>query len=275
MDNNPPIMLTPADFTDTGQWRLIIYISHSGMRAFLIHISDKSHPIVRLLATNWPADDPASLLNNIESAIYDNPRLLDDYATDVIIETSQVCFVPNNFILSVEDAESIVFSSLFPGEAKEILSDTTDDVTALFSMTRGLDGFIARTMPGARLRSHLAVLIENFRKITTADSPAVYADIRDSELDLILFKGKDLISASVQKWHSPEDIAYRIFNMLNAYSINPVLTKVFLSGLQKPVDALRETVSGYFSDLQPTPLPANPGGDDPLPPAALLLAFRK
>ncbi|MDE5843343.1 MAG: DUF3822 family protein, partial [Muribaculaceae bacterium] len=263
MDNNPPIMLSAADFTDTGQWRLIIYISHSGMRAFLIHISDKSRPILRLLAINWHADDPASLLSNIETAIYDNPRLLDDYATDIIIETSQVCFVPNNYLFDTEDAESEIFTALFPGEAKEILADPLSDVTALYSMTHGLDGFFARTIPGARIRSHLAVMIENFRKSTTADSPAVYADIRNSEVDLILLRGKELLSASVQRWHTPEDIAYRIFNMLNAYSINPEVTKIYLSGLQKPIDYLMETISNYCAQLLPTPLPANPGGEDP------------
>lgn len=275
MEQNPQIILTPADFTDTGQWRLIIYISHSGMRAFLMHLTDKSRPILKLVSTNWRAEDPISLLNHIESAIYDNPALLDDYATDIILETPQVCFVPQQYIFDVDKAETDIFAALFPGESKEILTDSFGKLTVLFSMVRGLDGFFSRTIPGARIRSHLAVMVENFSSNASADAPAIYADIRDNEMDLILLEGKNLLSASVQYWQAPEDIAYRIFNLLNAYKINPALTKINLSGNQKQINFISPLITKFCGEICQTPLPVNPGGNDPLPTAALLLAFKK
>lgn len=267
-------MMSPADLTDTGQWRLIIYISENGMCAFLKHLYDMGRPIMKLLSTSWTSHDPASLLSNIESAVYDSPTLLDDYATDIIIETPKVCFVPNSYLYSVDDAESDIYTALFPGAANEVLSDQMNDCTALFSLVRGIDGFFARTIPGARVRSHLAVLVENFSKIASADSPCVFADIRDSRLDLILFKGKKLFSASVQSWNSPEDIAYRIFNMLNAYDVNPALAKIYLSGSTKPIENLIPVMARYCDDVGRTPIPYDYGSDDPMPLAALLLTLR-
>ena len=73
-----PIILTPADFADTGQWRLLINIADEGMCAFLRHISDREKPIVEMFRTNWTSSDPASLLKNIDNAVYDHPGLLDD-----------------------------------------------------------------------------------------------------------------------------------------------------------------------------------------------------
>lgn len=272
-DFNSRMVISPADFADTGQWRLIIYISLKGMKAFLKHITDKSRPIVEMLSATWPESDPASLLRNIENTVYDHPGLLDDYATEIILETPRVCFAPNVILDNAEDSEEEIFSTLFPGDDQEILTDRLSDCTALFTLTRGVEGFISRTIPGARIRSHLAVIAERFRRQSDVE-PRIYADIREEEADIVAFQGDILLSASVQKWRAPEDIVYRIINLITAYGKKPNDVKVFLSGADEIIEGLTDSLGGFCKDVTMTPLPISLSEGNSLPLAAMLQAFR-
>lgn len=272
-DYSSKILITPADFADTGQWRLIIYISRKGMQAFLKHISDKSRPMAQMLSLSWPETEGARLLSNIENAVYDHPGLLDDYATEIILETQQIAFAPNEIIDDEEDSESTIFSALFPGEDAEILSDRLSDITALFTLTRGLDSFISRTMAGSRIRSHLAVITERFRNRKSGE-PRIYIDIREGEIDIIAFNDENLLSASVQNWRTPEDIAYRILNLLRAYGLQAANTTVYLSGISSAFQPLTEILSNFRITSANTLLPATLSEGSSLPLAVMLQAFR-
>lgn len=272
-DNNPQVILAPMDLADTGQWRLIIYLSRFGMRAFMKHLSDKSRQIIEILSTEWSSDDSSMLLKNIENAVYDHPGLLDDYATEIILETPQTCFAPNEITDEEEDAEQTIFESLFPGAEREVLSDRLNSSTALFSLARGLDGFITRTIPGARVRSHLAVIVDRFQR-SNADGVRIYIDIRhNNEVDIIAFRANDLISACTQQWHSFEDIAFRIFNLLNAYHIDAAQARINLSGIPEERKKLRDFLRKYCGEVEQTTLPAN-SNTSGMPLAALLQAYR-
>lgn len=266
MEYNPQVILSPADFADTGQWRLIIYITPSSIRGMLKHVSDPSRPLVELLNVNWPDTDPANLLQNIENAIYDHPALLDDYATEIILRSSAVCFAPNSVIDENDDSEARIFTTLFPGKDQEILSDRLQYMTALFSMARGIDGFVSRTIPGARIRSHLAVLVEYFAVKHSQSSINLFLDIRENEADVILLKNGGLLSASVQLWKTPEDLTYRIFNLLNAYSVSHKDVKINLSGLRDVRISLTDILRRLGCEVSALPLPSNPSAAElPLP----------
>ncbi len=273
-DFNPTEALSASDFADTGQWRLIIYISLRGMSAYLKHTSDKSCPIARMLSVTWQDADPAALLKNIENTVYDHPALLNDYATEIILETPHTTFVPNEIIDEEEDSESIVYSALFPGGDPEIISDRLTDCTALFSLTRGIDGFISRTMPGSRIRSHLAVFAERMSR-RSAPGVRVYLDIRQGEADILAFEDSTLLSASVQKWRTPEDIAYRVLNLLHAYSISPKDANIYIAGPEDKRETLTSILGNFNSEISPMLLPLNPGKEIKMPLAALLQAFRE
>lgn len=272
-DYNSRLVLTPADFADTGQWRLIIYISHVGMRAFLKHISDKSRPMAEMFSIGWKDADSATLLNNIENVVYDHPGLLDDYATDIIIRTSKVCFVPNNFLDEDSVSEEDIFTSLFPGEGQEVIADRLRDCTALFTLVRGLDGFFSRTIPGARIRSHLAVLTEHFRRHKSA-GPRIYLDIREGKTDILAFKDENLLSASVQRWKKTEDIAYRIFNLINTYGLKPLEATIYMTGPYEIKNSVTELIRPYCREVTSTPLPVNLPDEMQLPLPVVLQAFR-
>lgn len=199
-----------VDFTDTGLWRLIIYISASGMRAYLRHISDASQPVVSLFTEEW-GEDESLLLSRIESAVYDHPRLLEDYATDIIIETSRHTWVPDE-ILDTDGVEEEIFSTLFPSASVEVMSEHCGNQTALFSLVSGLSAFVGRTLPGSRIRSHIGTMADHFNRIYS-DSPSIFVDIRERECDLVAFQSGKVTGSATQKYSQPSDIVYRIMHL--------------------------------------------------------------
>lgn len=262
---------TPAqavDFTDTGVWRLIIYISCRGMTALLKHTEDPAQPLVRLFSTSWD-DDGAPLLQKIESAIYDHPRVLEDYATDIIVETPRLTWMPDE-LLDLEDAESTVFYSIFPTVNGEFLSEQSAGITALYSLCDGLGAFISRTIPGARVRPHISILVDRLRRLS-AETPVVYVDVRDGEADLIAFDGKQLLSTVTHKWQAPADVAYRIFQLADALGLSAESLIVSLSGQADVVEELKEFLSEHCRKVTKTAIPAAEATDMPL--AAAILAF--
>lgn len=270
-DNGQTIIMSPADFADTGQWRLLIYISSRGMQACLKHISDKTRPIVMLFKTEWDECESAALLAKIENAVYDHPALLDDYATEIILETPLVTWMPSAMLEEVDGMESTVFQSIFPRSDAEICTDRVEDMTALFMLADGLDGFISRTIPGARIRSHLAVLAEKFLT-QNSDCRRLYIDIRQSECDILGFDGRSLLCATTHGYRTVEDIAYRVFHLLNAFGIPPEDVKINVSGMQPLKSELISLLRQYCGYVVITTLPGAVSSGE-LPLAAALQAF--
>lgn len=264
------IILTPADFADTGQWRLIIHISRTGMSAFLRHISDNTKPIVEMFRKQWEITEGADLLNHIENCVYDHPGLLDDYSTDIIIETPITTFVPSDIIDGEENIEEDIFSALYPGNNRELMTDRIGDVTVLFSLCDGLDGFLSRTIPGARVRNDLAILVENFMH-RHSEEPRVYVDIHPGVVNIFGFNHSGLLAASTRAWEHEDDIAYMIFQILQTYSIPPEQTQVYLSGLTDTRTSLTEKLRRYCCYVVKTTLPEITEKYN-LPPAIAILA---
>lgn len=261
---------TPArtvDFTDTGLWRLIIYISQAGMSALLRHVEDASQPLVSLFSTSWDQDE-SLLLPKIESAVYDNPRLLEDYATEIIVETKQLTWIPTD-IVEENEVEDVVFGTLFPTATDSPMTDTAGRMTALFSLTNGLQSFISRTLPGARVRSHLAVLVNHFGKLS-GDNPHIFVDIRADEADMILFNRKSMLMAVTHQWHSVSDIGYRAAQLASAYGITPRDVTVTISGLHSVAEPLKEIMvkAGMHANDSDLPDPEQTG----IPTAAVIAA---
>ncbi|MDE6218390.1 MAG: DUF3822 family protein [Muribaculaceae bacterium] len=223
-----------ADLADTGQWRLIALISEEGMTACLRHSRAQAAPPAILFSNHWQ-DNGNNLLQKIENTVYDNPRLLDDYATEVIIQTPKALFVPS-LLLDEIGIEEDLLGSVYPAEAEDIFTDNAhgmaseDKESCIYTLTPGLPAFLQRTLPGARISCHLSVLIEKFRH-HTSEHTRIYADIRQKGADILAFNGKNLLSASVQPWESTADIAYRILLLMKSYNLGAENVEIRLSGL--------------------------------------------
>lgn len=223
--------LTAADFADTGQWRLILKIYMSGMVA---HLENTLHPDIEpqlLFSSGWEAD-AANQLRNIENAVYDHPRVLDDFSAKIIIFDRRCVFIPTEIAEDGEGPEETIYTSLYESNPEDVITDTDGDVTVAYSPAPGLKGFLSRTFPGARIECNLMEQLRKYRK--EGEGKRLYVTVREDEADFILIDGRNLISASTHGWTAGGDIVYHGFNILDVYGVSAKEVICHLSGDKIP-----------------------------------------
>ena len=233
---------------DTADWRLIIHISHTGVSAYLKNEEDPMEPLITLFTENWSRED-SGLLHRIETAVYDHPQLLDDFSTEIIINTEKSIWVPRKEIereASSEDAyrdETDLFNLVYKASEEDIFIDEQGDRTCLYTLVPGLLPFIRRTLAGARTWCQQTLAVRRFGE-QVSDMPRFYVDIREGEADYYGFDGKKLLFAVTHPWREMMDIAYRVFNMLDIWKLDKANTQVMLSGNRD----VRNTLMGFLRE---------------------------
>ena len=226
--------LTAADFADTGQWRLLIKIGVTGLDAYL---ENTLHPEIEpqsLCSAQWDLNKDM-LQKNIEEAVYSNPRLLDDFATKIILYDPRTLFIPTEIAEEAPGAEEDLYRKVYSAEPQDITTDYDKDLTAAWSIAPGIKSFLMRTFPGARITCNLMECVRTLRKRN--EGLTLYAIARNGEADLIFLDGEKLVSASTHEWNHTDDIAYLAFNLLDVYGYNLSDVKINLKGISCNTDA--------------------------------------
>ena len=224
--------LTAADYADTGQWRMIINIRIDGMEVWLENTIHQGIEPQELFNVRW---DPNTedLLSEIENAVYDHPRVLEDFSTRIVLFDRKNLFFPTE-LYEEEGLEEDRYAEIFGLSAEEVMTDRDKDISAAFRMAGGLKSFLLRTFPGARITSNL---MQEVREKRNADNGLrVYLTVRRGEADFIFFENNKLISGSTHPWRQEPDIIYMLFNIIDLYGKNASLVKVIVSGMDLSPD---------------------------------------
>lgn len=224
--------LTAADYADTGQWRMIINIRIDGMEVWLENTIHQGIEPQELFNVRW---DPNTedLLSEIENAVYDHPRVLEDFSTRIVLFDRKNLFFPTE-LYEEEGLEEDHYAEIFGLSAEEVMTDRDKDISAAFRMAGGLKSFLLRTFPGARITSNL---MQGVREKRNADNGLrIYLTVRRGEADFIFFENNKLISGSTHPWRQEADIIYMLFNIIDLYGKNASLVKVIVSGMDLSPD---------------------------------------
>lgn len=245
--------LTAADFADTGQWRLLLNIGAAGLEAFLGNTVHSDLPPQPLCSVSWEKDRDA-LRKNIEDAVFGNPRLLDDFATNIIIYDDRTLFIPTEVAEQAAGKEEEVFNEIYSAEDADIMTDVDRDITAVWSLGPGVKSFLMRTFPGSRITCNLMHKVRNLRKGNKGVSLFAYADplfAGGKEADVILLDDGNLISASTHEWKDTDDIAFIAWNLMDVYGYRPEEVAVSLYGIDADSEPWKFIMSkaGSFSSV--------------------------
>lgn len=216
--------ITESQIADNGEWRLIIDLGASGLKAWLRNTSTsdgETRPVC------YVENKSESLLEFVESAVYDNPTVLGDFEADIIVTTPRYLFVPRELCEHDEDFAVKAYARVF-GKASEedLMADNLGDYICLYEAAGGLKSFISRTFPGARVASHIAALARHAAAIPAA-SGLLFTDVRDGRLDIVGMAAGQLRFASTRPVVSPDDAVYHVLNamsMLPPSAGNPLIT---------------------------------------------------
>lgn len=238
---------------DTAEWRLAIYISETGMSAYLKNIENPLEPVAILFEEQWKRDE-TTLLRNIETAVYDHPQLLDDFSTEIVVCSPRAMWIPEDMATDYEE-QSDLYNKVYKSEEADIMCDSLNGMCCLYTLAPGLPAFLRRTLSGARVSCHQSMLVNRFMG-RSCDMPRIYADIRNGEVDFVVLDDRRMLLSSTQRWHDKMDIAYHIFNLMDVYGLDPKNTQISLSGIreikQELVKTLREHVSYVMMTMMPS-----------------------
>lgn len=189
---------------DTAEWRLAVYITETGMSAYLKNTENPLEPVATLFEEQWQQDETA-LLRNIETAVYDHPQLLDDFSTEIVICSPRAMWVPEALAGDYEEQTNL-YNKVYKAEETDVLCDTVNGICCLYTLCPGLPAFLRRTLSGARVSCHLSVLARRFMS-RGSEMPRVYADIRQGEVDFVVLDDRRMLLASTSAgttgWISP------------------------------------------------------------------------
>ena len=200
-------------------------------------------------------DNPSrETLQLIQSAVYEHDEILDDCQATVIVDTDKVLFFPSDM-----DEDEIVRTAckVFGTDEEELLIENTDAETAVYFLTKGLEPFLSRTFPGARITHPLSLLKSMFASDTHNDD-RVYADIDNHSMRLLAFKGKNLRHASVHNTPAASDAVYYIFSLWNLLGFYADEGEVNVSGDRNFRQELTPMLRRHLNYVATTLLPPTP-----------------
>lgn len=255
---------------DTGQWHLTVYFSRRRAVASLKHLSELSAKRRTFFDVRWDSEGK-ELLKRIESTVYENPSVLDDYSADIVIAAADTIFVPSE--IHDESAAENCYTSVYRGaDPDDILSETDNDLTALSVGAPGLKAFLGRTFPGARISSSSMAFLRKFRNLP-GSGPRVYIHAEDRETQVIALEGRKLLCSAIHDTPTPADAFYAAMLTFRAYSLDPTVTEVSVSGDKKTVAELTGLLRDHVNYVVHTMLPIVHDSEN-LPLAAILAERR-
>lgn len=239
-----------ASLADTGQWLLVVEISYTSISAVLKNVDYNDTPTVTLFNKEWDSVEN-ELLPNIETAVYDNPRILEDFATHVIINSEKVLWIPAE-ITEDEEFDPSLFTCVYPSEEEDIFADFGDEEVCLYSMVPGLKSFIGRTLPGSRVSSHISVLKSSFEKKerelgeNETERKAIYINIHQHSADILSFSGGKMLSGAIHCWRDLSDLVYKVLLVAHAYGIKPNETEILLKCPDSSISSITDALEEFF-----------------------------
>lgn len=243
-----------ASFADTGQWKLFMEISTKGICAILQNITFAEKNKVMLLNKRW-SPERETLLREIEDAVYDTPRLLDDFDTHIIISTPKALWIPSE-LCEEEEFNDKLFTDIYPCRREDIFLDYGDSAVCAYTLTPGLNSFLNRTIPGCKTTSHLTsiktYIEKKEKKRQTEDilgDIMLYACVREGYSDIFAFNGGEFLCGATHEWKDPMDIAYKIALVGHAYHLPPCDITLNIYSNPAISDMLKSCLEKIYKDL--------------------------
>ena len=184
-----------ADFTDHKVWQLSLTIGMRGVDA--VFINRNTSECVPYLSRAWECPE-AEVLKNVEDTIYDDTLLPDGYDTSILIRPKAALLVPRE-LCDPEDTDALraALDAVDAASQKDVWCEPLDDeVAALYSTPRGLQGFLSRTYLTEDMHLVTAPMVRMGRQSSSADNgEKMWVHLSDNVIDIVAFRDGKLVHA--------------------------------------------------------------------------------
>lgn len=229
---NPNTTTPHPDISDHSRWRLRLTVGPCGVRAnFHDAVAGRLFTYMDRIWTG----DPADSLRKIEDAIYEDPVILDDYTTSILVRPVRMIFVPDSRLgadSAAEDAEALI-SQVDATEAKDVwIEPLGRGLTAIFSTPAGVRDFLARTFPTEDVHLALRPMLSHVLLRENDPGRKMWVHLDAGTLDVVAVSDGRPVLINTREYSEAADAAYYIVYALGAIGFDPATTDVRLSGCE-------------------------------------------
>lgn len=174
-----------------------------------------------------------SVTLNLKAVFIEDDMLKLPYrVTKIVFTTPHFTLVPSKFyddksrlayfdnLTSVNGQEQFEFDILKNIESHNVYLAENALIDAMKS-----------TFPQALHFHFITPLIQGFHKIASRrDGYQVFANVRDGQVQVLFFDGKDLVFANSFPFRTPQDLVYFILNVYEQFKLNPEVIPLSISG---------------------------------------------
>ena len=243
------------DISDHSRWRLQLTVGDGGVRANFYDAA--AGRLFTYLEKSWRGD-PADSLRKIEDAIYEDPAILDDYTTGILIRPSRMIFVPDSRLgaESVEEDAEALLSLVDASDARDVWTEPLGcGFTAVFSTPAGVRDFLSRTFPTEDV--HLALLPMLGHVLFKERGPGrkMWVHLDTGTLDVVAAADGLPVLINTREYHEAADAAYYIVHALRAIGFDAAGTDVRLSGREELRKELMPMLRRHMDSVSAALLP--------------------
>jgi Protein of unknown function (DUF3822) len=170
---------------------------------------------------------------NLKAVFIEDEMLKLPYSTTkIVFTTPHFTLVPTKFY----DNKSTIsyFDNVTNLSGKEQFEcDTIKSIESnnAYLVDSALVAAMKSTFPHAHYHHYMTALVQGFQKIAMRrDGHQVFANIRDGQVQILFFDGKDLIFANSFRFRTPQDLVYFILNVYEQFKLSPEVTPLSISG---------------------------------------------
>ena len=238
------------------RWRLLLSLDEHNIH-YILYTPDQSESLIaRSIGLQRAGDD---YLKAVENAIYDNPVLLEGYASvSVAVHTSHFLVTPPD-VTDEEEAKRLHDALYNDDEGEVFISHLPKcQVNVVYLMHTGLAGFLQRTFNMPAVYPHLYALAEHFQHLNAGgnDIARMFINVHEQRVDMVLFrKGRLEVANSFTVRHN-SDIVYFVLHVWDSFQLDRKHDEIQLTGDKILRDEIAPELRTYLRYVMPAIFPA-------------------
>ena len=242
------------DFSDHSAWRLLLTVCMDQLRATMFN--SETRRAVPYMVKRW-SPQPSQVLKSLEDAVYDDPLIVDDYRTAVLVRPSRLLVVPAARCGDEDDAARML-AEVEPARDPDVwMEPVTDSVTALYTTPEGVRGFLDRTFATQDMHLALLPLLHHFGPKAAAEGgDRMWVDLHDGALDVVAYRDGGLLLANTWAFETAPDAAYYIVYAWQALGLDTENGELHVSGAEATRRELMPMLRRYVKFATMTVLPS-------------------
>ena len=202
-------------------------------------------------------DSSTNYRQALENAVFDNPQLLNDFAsTAIAIHSQHFALLPQQ--VASDGLSENVLAASFTGLDGDVLTSEIagTDAAVACEVPSGVLGFLRRTFATATIMHHLVPLCSYCMRSYALDTACLHISIAQGEAHIVAIKQGQLQMANTFHYRAIEDVAYYAMNMWKTCGLNASRDKVLLTGDNNLRRKLAEQLRQWIAYVMPEVLPA-------------------